>query len=88
MTSLFDPLNEIHALGGMLALLPDGRVDLAFGPGVNMMRRRQCGQLQVRYYALLRLQLSVPAGERPRTVQQLVAAGKVRLRQGRYVIAK
>jgi len=30
----------------------------------------------------------LPEGERPRTVQQLLAAGKIRLRKGQYVLAK
>ncbi|WP_148208346.1 hypothetical protein [Solidesulfovibrio magneticus] len=36
------------------------------------------------YMALLKLQLDVPPGTRPRTVQQLVAAGRLKLVAGQY----
>jgi len=39
------------------------------------------------YMALMRLQLDVPEGVRPRTVRQLLASGKIVLQNGRYVLA-
>ena len=48
--------------------------------------RKRCSAYAAHFEALLKLQLDVPPGERPRTVQQLVGVGRVLWRAGRFVL--
>jgi hypothetical protein len=49
---------------------------------------RKAQAILIRYERLLLLQLDVPPGDRPRTVQQLVASGKIRVAGGKYRLIK
>jgi len=84
MAGLFDPIVAIRDLGGHLARLDDGRIELWFDIEAGEPARTKARRIYARYLDLLRLQFTVPAGDPPRTVQQLVAAGKVTVRGGTY----
>ena len=85
----FDPLAWLASRSTEAYLDDAGRVRLRFGQYVRPEDRERIRRVIGRWYlSLLRLQLDVPEGVRPRTVQQLMATGKLRIgRDGRYVIA-
>ena len=91
MCKLFDPLAKLAGLGAYahVAVGPDGRrtVRLTFAKWVRADGMRKAQAIRERYERLILMQMDVPPGDRPRTVQQLVAAGRVRLANGRYVQA-
>ncbi|WP_288229155.1 hypothetical protein [uncultured Desulfovibrio sp.] len=91
MCKLFDPLAKLAGLGAYahVAVGPDGRrtVRLTFAKWVRADGVRKAQAIRERYERLILMQMDVPPGDRPRTVQQLVAAGRVRLANGRYVQA-
>ena len=84
----FDPLAWLRSKEVEPYLDADGRIRLRFGQFVRPENRERIRRVIGRWYlSLLRLQLDVPEGVRPRTVQQLMAAGRLRIgRDGRYVI--
>lgn len=82
---LFDPLAYIKSHGGLVRL-EDGQVVVTFDYATRE-RREKCHKVAQRYERLLKLQLDVGPGEMPRTVQQLVAAGRVVVKGGRYRLA-
>ena len=86
--SPFDPLAWLHSKDVEAYLDDAGRVRLRFGQFVRTEDRERIRRVIGRWYlSLLRLQLDVPEGVRPRTVQQLMATGRLRIgRDGRYVI--
>ncbi|WP_428559514.1 MAG: hypothetical protein ACP59X_14350 [Solidesulfovibrio sp. DCME] len=71
----------------MAYLDADGRIRLRFGQFVREEDRWRIRRVIERHYlALVRLQLDVPEGTKPRSVYQLMAAGRLRIgRDGRYV---
>lgn len=77
--SLYDPLAWLVARHILVQLAPDGEVYLRFRRDVSYADRRRSQEICGVYGWLLRLQLDVPAGVRPRTVQQLVASGRLKL---------
>lgn len=79
---LFDPLAFIKSHGGLVRL-DGGRIVVTF-EWATRERREACHKVARRYNALLKLQFAVVPGEKPRTVQQLVAAGRVVVKGGRY----
>lgn len=79
---LFDPLAYIQPHGGRIRLADD-QILVTFDYA-SRERREACHRVARRYDALLRLQLNFPPGEKPRTVQQLVAASRVVVKGGRY----
>ncbi len=79
---LFDPLAYIQSFDGHVRLA-EGRIIVTFDHATRE-RREACHRVARRYDALLKLQLDVPPGEKPRTVQQLVAVGKVVVKGGRF----
>ena len=91
MCKLFDPLAKLAGLGAYahMAVGPDGRrtVRLTFAKWVRADGVRKAQAIRARYERLILMQMDVSPGDRPRTVQQLVAAGRVRLANGRYVQA-
>ena len=91
MCKLFDPLAKLAGLGAYahVAVGPEGRrtVRLTFAKWVRADGVRKAQAIRARYERLILMQMDVPPGDRPRTVQQLVAAGRVRLANGRYVSA-
>jgi hypothetical protein len=82
---LFDPLAYIQSHGGRVRL-DGGQIVVTFEWATKTARER-CHRVARRYGALIRLQLNVGPGEIPRTVQQLVAAGRVVVTGGRYRVA-
>lgn len=87
MPSPFDPLAWLHSKGAE-ALIDAGEIQLRFNQSIRRKDRERIRRvIERRYLSLLRLQLDVSAGARPRTVQQLLASGRVRVVEGRYMIA-
>ena len=90
MQTLFDPLTKIAALGAFphLALAADGekQISLTFARAASRKAQRDAQAIAARFERLLVLQLDVGAGQQPRTVQQLLAAKRIKLRDGRYVL--
>lgn len=88
MPSLFDPLSRLYSLGAnpRLDILPNGtkHITLTFARASTLKGQRQAQTIAARFERLLSLQLDVPPGRQPRTVQQLVAAGKILVANGRY----
>lgn len=82
---LTDPLAVLRSKGAHVSLV-DGAVRLLFDDHVRREVRRRCYEYAAHFDALLKLQLDVPQGDRPRTVQQLVGVGRVLWRDGRYVL--
>ena len=92
MPALFDPLAKLATLGAYAHLEtgPDGdpRITLTYARTSTVKGHRLAQALLTRYERLLILQLDVSPGAQPRTVQQLVAAGKIKVVDGRYKLAK
>jgi len=85
MTALFDPLAWLRSKGAEALVTPDEVLELRFDQYTRRPDWERIKRVIGRHYeGLLRLQLDVPAGERPRSVQQLIAAGRVRIVGGRY----
>ena len=84
MSTLFDPLSWLHSKGAVATLDDAGEVRLLFDQFMPRPMRERIRRVVTPYMALLKLQLDVPPGTRPRTVQQLVAAGRLKLVAGRY----
>lgn len=90
MNKLFDPLTALSALGAYVHAdtLLDGQrtIRLTWRHDVRRAAQRKGEVLRARFERLLLLQLDVPSGHRPRTVQQLVAARHVQIVDGRYIL--
>ena len=88
--SLFDPLKELRAYYATAALQrnSDGALSIVIKHDhhARWEDKRKAEVLRQRYERLLVMQLDVPAGQKPRTVQQLIASGKILLNNGRYVL--
>ena len=82
---LTDPLAVLRSKGARVSLV-DGEIRLLFENHVRREIRKRCYEYAAHFDALLRLQLDVPPGENPRTIQQLVGVGRVLWRDGRFVI--
>ena len=85
-SGLVDPLAWLSRELAHVALV-DGAVQLTFESVVRREKRTKLYAFAARYDLLLRMQLDVPPGERPRTVQQLLAAGRIKIHDGKYVRA-
>jgi hypothetical protein len=84
----FDPLAWLRSKGCVVSLADD-QVQILFNEYMHRPEREHIKRVIARHYeALLRLQLDVPPGTRPRTVQRLIAAGKVRIVGGRCRVMK
>ena len=83
MPPLFDPLAYLATLGAYAKVSLDAAGDryitLDFKLGVSGKVQLQAKAIAKRYERLLLMQLDVPMGHIPRTIQQLVAAGRVRV---------
>ena len=84
MAAMFDPLHWLASKGAVASLDKAGEVQLLFDQYTPRPMRDRIGRVVGPYKALLKLQLDVPPGARPRTVQQLVASGKLKVVAGRY----
>ncbi len=81
---MFDPLHWLATKGAVASLDKSGEVQLLFDQYMPRPMRERIRRVVTPYMALLKLQLDAPPGTRPRTVQQLVAAGRLKLVAGRY----
>ena len=92
MPALIDPLVALAGLGAYAHLETgqDGepRISLTYSRTSTVKGHRKAQTLVTRYERLLIMQLDVPPGTQPRTVQQLVALGRIRVEGGRYKLAK
>ena len=90
MQTLFDPLTKLAALGAYarMTITPDGgrHITLTYARTSTRKAQRDAQAIVLHFERLLVLQLDVPEGHRPRTVQQLVACGRVRVVGGRFVM--
>lgn len=87
MPTPFDPLAWLYRKDAEAHLDPAGQVQLRFDQHVRREDRERIRRVIERWYLpVLRLQLDVVPGTRPRTVQQLMAAGKLKIVEGRYRI--
>jgi hypothetical protein len=87
MPSPFDPLAWLRSKGAEAHIVA-GEIQLRFDQSIRREDRERIRRvIERRYLGLLRLQLDVPAGVRPRTVQQLMASGRIRVVEGKYMIA-
>lgn len=90
MATLYDPLIALCALGATARLTTDVHgqksVTLTWALASSRVDQRRGAAILARFARLLVLQLDVPPGQRPRTVQQLVACGRVRVVGGRFVL--
>ena len=84
MPTMFDPLSWLHSKGAVASLDKSGKVQLFFDQYTPRPMRERIKRVVTPYMALLRLQLDVEPGTRPRTVQQLVAARRLKIVDGRY----
>ena len=84
MPTLFDPLHWLATKGAVATLDDAGEVQLLFDQYMPRPMRERIRRVVTPYMALLRLQLDVEPGTRPRTVQQLVASGRLKVVAGRY----
>ena len=90
MQTLFDPLAKLAALGAFphLDLAADGEkhISLTFARAASRKAQRDAQVIALRFERLLVLQLDVGAGQQPRTVQQLLAANRIKIKGGHYVL--
>lgn len=88
MATMIDPLVKLAALGAYphLEVATDGakRITLTFARSSNHKKQQQAQLLLERYERLLLMQLDVKPGCIPRTVQQLVAAGRIKIDGGKF----
>ncbi|MEA4857922.1 MAG: hypothetical protein AAGU21_01120 [Solidesulfovibrio sp.] len=82
---LTDPLAVLESKGARVSLV-EGEIRLLFENHVRRDIRKRCYEYAAHFDALLKVQLDVPPGEDPRTIQQLVGVGRVLWRNGRFVI--
>ena len=89
---LYDPLTALRALGATARLATDAQgqksVTLTWSQASSRADQRWGAAILARFARLLALQLDVSAGQRPRSVQQLMAADRVRVVEGRFVLTK
>ena len=88
MATMIDPLVKLAALGAYphREVSTDGskNVTLTFSRLLTHKAQQRAQALLKRYERLLLMQLDVNPGCIPRTVQQLVASGKIRLENGKF----
>lgn len=91
MAMLYDPLLTLRALGATARLATDVHgqksVTLTWSLASRRADQRRGAAILARFARLLALQLDVPPGHKARTVQQMVASGRVRVVGGRFVLA-
>lgn len=90
MAMLYDPLTALRALGATARLTTDVHgqktVTLTWSRASRCADQRAGARILARFERLLIIQLDVPPGHKARTVQQLVASGRVRVVGGRFVL--
>ena len=90
MCKMFDPLVKLAGLGANVHIVADAtgqkKVRLTFAGFCRKYDIKKEQTIAARFERLILLQYDVPPGWRSRTVQQLVAAGKVGVVSGRYIL--
>lgn len=90
MCKLFDPLVKLAGLGANVYIVADAtgqkKVRLTFAGFCRKDDVKKAQTIAARFERLILLQYDVPPEWRSRTVQQLVAAGKVGVVSGRYIL--
>lgn len=89
MATLFDPLIFLRGLGAYVHAVdtPEGKhIRLTWRHDSRRSAQRKGEVIRARFERLLLMQMDVPPGCQPRTVQQLVAAKKIKVVAGRYVV--
>lgn len=88
MALLYDPLNELTRCGAVPHLITgaDGTksVRLTWRRDSRYAQQSKGKVILARFERLIIMQLDVGEGEKPRTVQQLVASRRVIVANGRY----
>jgi len=85
---MFAPLSWLASKGAVASLDKDGEVALLFDQYTPQQMRLRIRRVVEPYMRLLKLQLDVPPGTQPRTVQQLVASGRLRIVEGKYRVVR
>ncbi len=92
MQGIFDPLVFFAAVGAYphLSTNDDGSksITLTFVRTATYQGHKQASVVAKKFERLLILQLNVPEGAKPRSVQQLVGNGRIEINNGRYVFVK
>lgn len=90
MCKLFDPLVKLAGLGANVYIVADAtgqkKVRLTFAGFCRKDDVKKAQTIAARFERLILLQYDVPPEWRSRTVQELVAAGKVGVVSGRYIL--
>lgn len=89
MCKLFDPLVKLAGLGANVHVADatgQKKVRLTFAGFCRKDDIKKAQGIASRFERLILLQCDVPPGWRPRTVQQLVAMGKIRVVSGKYIL--
>ena len=89
---LYRPLASLATLGAYprITTTPDGTryITLTYSRASTHKSQRKAQAIVTRFERLIILQLDVPDGHNPRTVQQLVASRRVLVVDGRYILGK
>jgi hypothetical protein len=89
MPTPFDPLSWLTSKGVTAKLMPDGSVQLLFDSSTRRPERERIKRVIFNgYLSLLRMQLDVPDGTKPRSVFQLLASGRLKIVEGKYVTVR
>ncbi len=90
MAALFDPLVKLASLGAYVRIVVDAngskKIQLTYARYCRADDAKKAQDIASRFERLILLQCDVPPEWRPRTVQQLVAMGKIRVVAGRYIL--
>lgn len=86
MPKPFDPLAWLASKDTEAFLDPAGQVQLRFGQFVRSEDRKRIRRVIAHYEDLLRLQLDVEPGTRPRSAYQLLASGRLKIVGGQYMV--
>ena len=90
MTAPFDPIAKLTSLGAEVRPLldaPEGkRLRITVMRGMSPHNGLQARRIARAYERLILLQITTGEPGRPRTVQQLLANGRLRVVDGRYVL--
>ena len=90
MAAPFDPLAKLASLGASVRPQPDApegeRLRVLVMVGMSPHNGRKARYIAKVWERLILLQIEAGENGRPRTVQQLLGAGKIRVVNGRYVL--
>lgn len=91
MAAPFDPLAKLASLGATVRPQPDApegeRLRVLVMAGMGQHNGRLARSIAKKWERLILLQIAAGENGRPRTVQQLLATGRIKVVSGRYVLA-